>query len=168
MKISIKARIQDYDNFFKRNFTDNRISLFEKQKFRLRKLIHESNDRNKEPRELDIRFSIDNSINVAKHMALKQERPKTPAKVKTTRSANIRTEIQQERSKSPLKTPNTLVKVKMTKEEYEEYMRQAANKQKDNQNLESQNPFRSSQPVSKRIKPPSSIYGRSPVRSKRV
>ena len=42
LKISILARIDDYDEFYKRNFLDNRISFFEKQKFRLRKLIFES------------------------------------------------------------------------------------------------------------------------------
>ena len=42
LKISILARIDDYDEFYKRNFLDDRISFFEKQKFRLRKLIYES------------------------------------------------------------------------------------------------------------------------------
>ena len=41
LKISILARIDDYDEFYKRNFLDQRISFFEKQKFRLRKLIYE-------------------------------------------------------------------------------------------------------------------------------
>ena len=30
LKISIKARIEDFDTFFKKNFHDNRISFFEK------------------------------------------------------------------------------------------------------------------------------------------
>ena len=41
LKISIKARIENYDEFYKANFHDSRIAFFEKQKFRLRKLIHE-------------------------------------------------------------------------------------------------------------------------------
>ena len=44
LRISIKARIEDYDNFFKQNFSDYRISYFEKQKFRLRKVLHEANE----------------------------------------------------------------------------------------------------------------------------
>ena len=42
LKISILARIDDYDQFYKRHFVDPRISFFEKQKYRLRKLIYES------------------------------------------------------------------------------------------------------------------------------
>lgn len=42
LKISILARIDDYDEFYKRHFLDPRISFFEKQKYRLRRLIYES------------------------------------------------------------------------------------------------------------------------------
>ena len=42
LKISIKARIEDYDASYKKHFQDNRVAFFEKQKFRLRKLLHES------------------------------------------------------------------------------------------------------------------------------
>ncbi len=41
-KISIKARIEDYDASYKKFFQDKRAAFFEKQKFRLRKLLHES------------------------------------------------------------------------------------------------------------------------------
>ena len=42
LKISILARIDDFDEFYKRNFLDERISFFEQQKFKLRKLIYNS------------------------------------------------------------------------------------------------------------------------------
>lgn len=39
MMVSIRARIEDYDNFYREHFQDYRLPYFEKQKFRLRRLI---------------------------------------------------------------------------------------------------------------------------------
>ena len=76
LKISIKARIEDFDRFYATNFQDFRISFFEKQKFRLRKLLHEASvkkageerkDRNEEDpnkNELEIKFQIEDDVNV--------------------------------------------------------------------------------------------------------
>ena len=71
LKISIKARIEDFDRFYNYNFQDFRISFFEKQKFRLRKLLHEAsaklNQHGKEggsnsTPELAIRFQIEDDV----------------------------------------------------------------------------------------------------------
>eukprot|EP01017_Pseudomicrothorax_dubius_P036457 TRINITY_DN5221_c0_g1_i1.p1 TRINITY_DN5221_c0_g1~~TRINITY_DN5221_c0_g1_i1.p1 ORF type:complete len:215 (+),score=34.77 TRINITY_DN5221_c0_g1_i1:36-680(+) len=40
LQLSIKARIDEFDQFFEENFTDYRIAYFEKQKLRLRKLLN--------------------------------------------------------------------------------------------------------------------------------
>ena len=40
--MSIRARIEDFDNFYDNHFQDFRMPFFEKQKFRLRKLLAES------------------------------------------------------------------------------------------------------------------------------
>ena len=124
LRLSIKARIEDFDAFFRRNFVDYRAPIFEKQKFRLRKLISEDNDDRRAKGELDIRFAIDDSINVARHNALRHERPRTPSRTVAVKSVNRVTPVKEEVRKSPLKKPNALVKIKMTKDEYEEYMRQ--------------------------------------------
>lgn len=42
IKLSIRARIEDFDAFFNTYFYDDRVSFFEKQKYRLRKLLFES------------------------------------------------------------------------------------------------------------------------------
>ena len=70
LKISIKARIEDFDRFYDKNFQDFRISFFEKQKFRLRKLLHEaSNAQNDEKDEeeteageLEIRYQNEDNV----------------------------------------------------------------------------------------------------------
>ena len=73
LKISIKARIEDFDRFYDKNFQDFRISFFEKQKFRLRKLLHEasvSSAKEKEEipqnesNELEIKFQIEDDVNM--------------------------------------------------------------------------------------------------------
>lgn len=168
LRLSIKARIEDFDAFFKRNFVDYRAPIFEKQKFRLRKLLSEDGDERRGNRgELDIRFAIDDSINVARHNALRQERPKTPARTVTVRSAKRVTPVKEESHKSPLKKPNALVKIKMTKEEYEEYMRQAQNQapqfaKPQNQGSSKLPAF--PQPNASRSKSPLRPVAKSPVR----
>ena len=42
LNVSIRARIEDFDNFYDHHFEDYRIPFFEKQKFRLRRLLAES------------------------------------------------------------------------------------------------------------------------------
>lgn len=185
LKISIKARVEDFDNFFKKHFTDDRIPFFEKQKFRLRKLLHEAEEGTRIPRELNIRFSVDDETNAAKQNALKAERPKTPTKMKSIKSTQKMASPKPDkptfvdRSKSPLKAQNTLVKIKMTKEEYEEYMRVAAEKQKlaqaqqkqmesKNQQVKVAQKAPAPQPGSSKPKPPSSTNFKSPIRIKRV
>lgn len=163
LKISVKARIEDFDAFFKRNFTDYRIALFEKQKFRLRKLVNDVQSDDRVPGELDIRFAIDDSANAAKHNALRQERPKTPTKIVNVKSVRKVTPVKEEQLKSLIKPQNTLVRVKMTKEEYDEYMKQAQAKQQAPQ-FKPQIP----QPISSKNKPPVPVKSRSPIRSKRV
>lgn len=75
LKISIKARIEDFDRFYAFNFQDLRISFFEKQKFRLRKLLHEANVKHTDEgteraaqksnqNELEIKFQIEDDVNV--------------------------------------------------------------------------------------------------------
>ena len=72
LKISIKARIEDFDRFYDKNFQDFRISFFEKQKFRLRKLLHEASvtsayEKDIQPNssnELEIKFQIEDDVNM--------------------------------------------------------------------------------------------------------
>ena len=73
LKISIKARIEDFDRFYDKNFQDFRISFFEKQKFRLRKLLHEASVSSvsqkeeipeNESNELEIKFQIEDDVNM--------------------------------------------------------------------------------------------------------
>ena len=73
LKISIKARIEDFDRFYNKNFQDFRISFFEKQKFRLRKLLHEAsasdlkeneNEHATDSNELEIKFQIEDDVNM--------------------------------------------------------------------------------------------------------
>lgn len=62
LKLSIKARIEDFDNFFKYNFYDDRIFFFEKQKYRLRKLLFEAESHDLEEengKEVEIKFITD-------------------------------------------------------------------------------------------------------------
>lgn len=42
LNVSIRARIEDFDNFYDHHFQDFRMPFFEKQKFRLRRLLAES------------------------------------------------------------------------------------------------------------------------------
>ena len=42
LNVSIRSRIEDLDNFYDENYLDFRMPFFEKQKFRLRRLIAES------------------------------------------------------------------------------------------------------------------------------
>ena len=42
LNVSIRARIEDFDNFYDDHFQDFRMPFFEKQKFRLRRLLAES------------------------------------------------------------------------------------------------------------------------------
>ena len=42
LNVSIRARIEDLDNFYDENYSDFRMPFFEKQKFRLRRLLAES------------------------------------------------------------------------------------------------------------------------------
>ena len=42
LNVSIRARIEDLDNFYDENSHDFRLPFFEKQKFRLRRLLAES------------------------------------------------------------------------------------------------------------------------------
>ena len=168
LRISIKARIEDFDSFFKRNFTDYRIPLFEKQKYRLRKLIHESQNANRVPRELDIRFSIDDAFNSTKHYTMRQERSKSHIKISSVKIVIKALPSKLERSKSPVKTPNTLVKVKMTKEEYEEYIRQVEEKQRNKEVVTTPKLYSQPEPITSKIKPPTSSVHKSPIRIKRV
>ena len=72
LKISIKARIEDFDRFYDKNFQDFRISFFEKQKFRLRKLLYETSNFGREDdaaregvsesNELEIRFQNEDTV----------------------------------------------------------------------------------------------------------
>lgn len=48
LKISVNARIEDYDHFFNKKFMDQRISFLEKQKYRLKRLIYDSQQEAKE------------------------------------------------------------------------------------------------------------------------
>jgi len=42
LNVSIRARIEDFDNYYSQHFQDFRTPFFEKQKFRLRRLLAES------------------------------------------------------------------------------------------------------------------------------
>ena len=42
LNVSIRARIEDLDNFYDEHYHDFRMPFFEKQKFRLRRLLAES------------------------------------------------------------------------------------------------------------------------------
>jgi len=42
LNVSIRARIEDFDNYYAIHFQDFRTPFFEKQKFRLRRLLAES------------------------------------------------------------------------------------------------------------------------------
>ena len=141
LRVSLRARVDDFDAFFKRNFADYRAPLFEKQKFRLRKLLAEGEATESGARgELDIRFAIDDSANAHKHNALRNERPKTPVRVPAPKTKpKAPAPVKTERSKSPLRQPQTqvqqptVVRVQMTREEYEAYTRQPpTNKQNSN------------------------------------
>lgn len=150
LKISIRARIEDYDNFFKHNFTDYRIPFFEKQKFRLRKLLFEAANNNFEPRELEIKMGADEIITSVKTVTQRQERAKTPNNAKTA-STNIL-----DKQKQTPNSKNVLLKVKMTKEEHDEYMKQSERVKKE-----------VAKPVSTTGLPTTSVK-KAPIKSKRV
>ena len=48
LKISIKARIDDFDQFYTQNYFDHRIFYFEKLKFKLQKLLYQKENITKE------------------------------------------------------------------------------------------------------------------------
>ena len=42
LNVTIRARIEDFDIFYAKHFQDYRLPFFEKQKYRLRRLISDS------------------------------------------------------------------------------------------------------------------------------
>lgn len=42
LNVTIRARIEDFDNYYASHFQDYRLPYFEKQKYRLRRLIADS------------------------------------------------------------------------------------------------------------------------------
>ena len=42
LNVTIRARIEDFDNFYNEHFQDYRLPYFEKQKYRLRRLVADS------------------------------------------------------------------------------------------------------------------------------
>ena len=128
LKVSIRARIDDYDVFFKKNYHDHRISFFEKQKFRLRKLLSEDNTYNRSRinevhagKELKIVFKKDNVENIEKHIKMRKDRSIT----KKTAKRSISNASRKSRNKSTGKEEEAkvFIKLKMTKEEHNSYVK---------------------------------------------
>ena len=42
LNVTIRARIEDFDNYYNKHFQDYRLPYFEKQKYRLKRLVAES------------------------------------------------------------------------------------------------------------------------------
>lgn len=75
IKISIRARIEDYDNFYKLHFTDGYIGFFEKQKFRLRRLLFEATEVKKVSRELEMRMGAEGMVVSTKRNSRNRSKP---------------------------------------------------------------------------------------------
>lgn len=112
LKISIQARIEDFDEFYKANFADPRVSFFEKQKFRLRRLLF----------ELGRAASGTESPAVCRDLEVQFARPRdhppvAPAPKSCTTVKQPPKESKREQ-KSPLPSPQVVYNVKLNKGEY--------------------------------------------------
>lgn len=157
LKISIKARIEDFDTFYKNNFHDFRIFFFEKLKFRLRKLLHQCDFEVEQNLNILKKKNINNDIeNLEKfddeftikfvnqkkgQKLLKKEKIKKSRR-SISRSSNVsRKSISKTRnlksksktkkkSTTPLKKKkNVIYKIKMNKNDYKEYLDLMQNEQ---------------------------------------
>lgn len=122
LKLSIQARIDDYDEFYKLHFMDPRISFFEKQKFRLRKLLHDSHfpitNANQELfyRELELKL-----VNPIESRSTKPTTPRQQS-VKTTSQKTAQT---QKLSKTPDQS-KVIYSVKINKQDYDKMLEKKA------------------------------------------
>lgn len=112
LKISIQARIEDFDEFYKVNFADPRISFFEKQKFRLRKLLFElgrAANGTESPavcRDLEVQF------------ARPRDNPPVSPIPKSNTTIKQPQKEQKREQKSPLPASQVIYNVKLNKGEY--------------------------------------------------
>ena len=122
LRLSIQARIDDYDEFYKLHFMDPRVSFFEKQKYRLRKLLFDYAHPPLKPgqpliyRELELKYA-DPSKTIVKPTTPKVETLKPDNQLKTTKKVEQKPE-----------QANVIYSIKLNKQEYQQIMDKKAKK----------------------------------------